>query len=90
MNETLKKIQIPEVITVKEFADRANLPVTVVISDLIKNGVLASINETIDFETASIIGVDFGLEINLEEKTQKVNSFKSEQKISSGSPSSSI
>ena len=84
MNETLKKIQIPEVITVKEFADRANLPVTVVISDLIKNGVLASINETIDFETASIIGVDFGLEINLEEKTQKVNSFKSEQKISSG------
>lgn len=84
MEDTLKKIEIPEVITVKEFADRANLPVTVVISDLIKNGVLASINETIDFETASIIGVDLGLEVELEELSQKVNSLKSEQKAPTG------
>lgn len=84
MEDTLKKIEIPEVITVKEFAERANLPVTVVISDLIKNGVLASINETIDFETAEIIGVDLGLEVELEELSQKVNSLKSEQKSPTG------
>lgn len=67
MTDTTKKIYIPEVITVKEFAERANLPVTAVISDLIKNGVLASINETIDFETASIIGDDLEIEVLLEE-----------------------
>lgn len=71
MTEDNKKIiEIPEIITVKDFAERANLSVSAVISDLIKNGVLASINETIDFETASIIGDDFDLEIKLEEKNQ--------------------
>ncbi len=84
MVEETKKISVPEVITVKEFAERANLPVTVVISDLIKNGVLASINETIDFETAEIIGVNLGLEVELEEANQKINSLKSEQKTPAG------
>lgn len=68
---TKKKVAIPEVITVKEFAERANQSVSAVISDLIKNGVLASINETIDFETASIVGDDLGLEVILEEVSDK-------------------
>ena len=62
---------IPEVITVKDFSDRADLPVTEVISVLIKNGVLATINETIDFDTASIIGDDLGLNIILEKEEAK-------------------
>ncbi len=66
-----KTIEIPEVITVKAFAEKAGLPVTAVISDLIKNGVLASINETIDFETASIIGDDLNINVVLEEETKK-------------------
>jgi len=67
MEEATKKVKIPEVITVKDFADKAGLSVSAVISDLIKNGVMASINETIDFETASIIGDDLGLEVELED-----------------------
>jgi len=79
MSEQSKKtIAIPQVITVKNFADKAGLAVTIVISDLIKNGVLASINETIDFETAQIIGDDLGLEVVPEEEVKK--SFAEEKK----------
>ena len=71
MIETSKKIiKIPEYITVKDFSDRANLPVTAVISELIKNGVMASINETIDFETAQIVGEFLGLAVEMEEKAE--------------------
>ena len=73
MIEISKKIiNIPEYITVKEFSDRANLPVTAVISELIKNGVMASINETIDFETAQIVGEFLGLSVEIEEKAEHV------------------
>lgn len=58
-----KEVQIPEVISVKDFAEIAGLPVTQVITVLMKSGVLATINETIDFETAAIVGDDLGLEI---------------------------
>lgn len=63
-----RDVIIPEVVTVKDFSDRADLPVTEVISVLIKNGVLATINETIDFDTASIIGDDLGINIVLEKE----------------------
>jgi len=63
MPENKKTIYVPEVITVKGFAEKAGLPVTVIISELMKSGVLATINETIDFDTASIIGDDLNLDI---------------------------
>jgi translation initiation factor IF-2 len=58
-----KKVTISEVVSVKDFAEKAGLPVTEVISQLIKSGVMANINENIDFETAEIIGDDLGLEV---------------------------
>ncbi|PIS07698.1 translation initiation factor IF-2 [Candidatus Berkelbacteria bacterium CG10_big_fil_rev_8_21_14_0_10_43_13] len=80
MEETVKKIQIPEVITVKDFAERANLSISAVISDLIKNGVMASINETIDFGTAEIIADDLGLEIEPEIETESIKTSTKAQK----------
>ncbi len=71
MEEKKKQTFIPEVITVKEFAEKLNLPVTAVITELMKNGVLATINETIDFETASIVGEYLGAEVILQEKEEK-------------------
>lgn len=58
-----KKVAIPEVVSVKDFAEISGLPVTEIIGQLIKNGVLANINENIDFETAAIVGDDLGLEV---------------------------
>ncbi len=56
-------ISVPTVVTVSDFAQRLGLPVTKVIGDLMRNGVMATINEQIDFDTAAIIGSDLGFEI---------------------------
>jgi len=57
-----KKISLPPSITVKKFSELLDLPVNITISELMKNGILATINEPIDFETASIIANDLGYE----------------------------
>ena len=61
-----KKIAIAPAIGVGEFAQKLEIPVTTVIGELMKNGVMATINEQIDFETASIIGSDLGFDIEAE------------------------
>jgi translation initiation factor IF-2 len=68
-----KKIEIPAVLTVKDFASILNLPVSAVIGELIKNGVMASMNQRIDFDTAGIIASDLGFEavkVDLAEKVE--------------------
>lgn len=79
--EILKKeVFVSHVISVKDFADRAGLPVTSVIASLMKNGVLATINESIDFETASIIGDELNLDVKEEADQKKVIEEKAETK----------
>ncbi|MDZ4217354.1 MAG: translation initiation factor IF-2, partial [Candidatus Gracilibacteria bacterium] len=56
-------VEIPEVISVNDFAQRTGIPVARVIGELMKNGILASINQQIDFETAAIIAQDFDVKI---------------------------
>jgi len=61
-----KKIKLPATITVKKFSEILSLPVSAVITELMKNGILATINEQIDFETASIIAQDLGYSVEEE------------------------
>lgn len=61
-----KKVLIPASVTVKKFGEILNLPLGAVITELMKNGILATINEQIDFETASIIAQDLGFEVQEE------------------------
>ncbi|MEO7617584.1 MAG: translation initiation factor IF-2 N-terminal domain-containing protein, partial [Candidatus Saccharibacteria bacterium] len=68
--QTNQPISIPEVIGVGEFASAIGLPVTKVIGELMKNGVMASINEQIDFDTAAIIASDLGVEVMAEAKPE--------------------
>jgi translation initiation factor IF-2 len=53
-------ITLPSQMTVKEFAAALSLPVPLVIQKLMENGVMATINEVIDYETAAIIAADLG------------------------------
>lgn len=62
-----REVALPQILTVKEFGERSGIPVTHIITELIKNGVLATINESVDFETASIIGDDLGIKVVREE-----------------------
>jgi len=56
-------IKIPDNITVKEFAEKTGIKIAKVIGELMKNGILANINQEIDFETAQIIADDLGVKI---------------------------
>ncbi|QQR53114.1 translation initiation factor IF-2 [bacterium] len=59
-------VTVPEAIAVGEFATKLELPVSKVIGELMKNGVMATINEQIDFDTAAIIGAELGFDVQQE------------------------
>ena len=70
------EITIPEVITVRDLADLMDETPIKVIKSLMSNGVLASINQQVDFDTAAIIAAEFGYEAkqpyaDLEEETEE-------------------
>lgn len=66
-------IQIEDTITVGDLAERLSLPVTRLIAELMKNGVMVTVNERIDFDTAEIIVTELGLEYELERKKDVVS-----------------
>jgi translation initiation factor IF-2 len=57
-----KEIQLPQALTVKELGDLLNVSAVEIIKELMKNGVMASINQVIDYDTAAIVASDFGFE----------------------------
>jgi len=57
-----KAIEIPRVLTVKELGELMDVSPVEVIKELMKNGVMASINQVIDFDTAAIVATDMGYE----------------------------
>jgi translation initiation factor IF-2 len=63
--EEKKLVSIPAFVSVRDFAAISNLPVNRVIAELMKNAIFVSLNERIDFETASIIGSDLNLDVHL-------------------------
>jgi len=60
-----KVISIAESITVSELAETLNIPVTTLIGELFKNGIAATINQRIDFETAQIIVEELGIDVEI-------------------------
>ncbi|MFA5946455.1 MAG: translation initiation factor IF-2 [Patescibacteria group bacterium] len=60
LSGTAEHVKIPGKITVREFSTLLNLPVQKVMQELMRSGILASLNEPIDFESASIIAEDLG------------------------------
>lgn len=60
------KVFLPNVITVRAFAERLGMSVTQVITELMKNGVLANQNQNIDYDTAAIIAGELGFDVEKE------------------------
>ena len=59
-------VKIPDEITVSELASRMKKTAGEVIKCLMKNGVLAAINQTIDFDTAEFVAVEMGCKVEKE------------------------
>ncbi len=62
-SSTKQTVTIPETIVVREFAKRLALPVNRLIGELVKNGVMATVNDQIDYETAMIVADTFGFTV---------------------------
>lgn len=56
-------LELPDVISVNDLAQRTGIPVARIIGELMKNGILATINQQIDYETAHIIAQDFNVKV---------------------------
>jgi len=64
-----KAITIGDLISVKELAERTGVSVAKIIGELMKNGILANINQQVDFETVLIIADDLGIKIKKKHTT---------------------
>ena len=60
------KVQIPEEISVGELASRLKKTAAVVIKELMKMGVMASVSQNIDFDTASLVAMELGATVEKE------------------------
>lgn len=58
-----KSVQIGDSITVKEFASKCCSEATEIIKKLMMLGIMATINQEIDFDTASLVGSELGIQI---------------------------
>lgn len=64
-------IEIEDTITVGALAEQLMIPVSKLITELMKNGVMATVNERIDFDTAQIITSELGLDVELTRKAEE-------------------
>ncbi len=55
-------IELPPDMTVREFSEATGIGAAEILKALMKGGVIANINQQIDYETAAVIAADFGLE----------------------------
>lgn len=68
MDDQKKVLVIADSVTVGELAEVLHLPVTALVGELFKNGIVATINQRLDFETAQIIVEELGLDVELKRK----------------------
>ncbi len=91
----VQAIKLPPSITVSDFAKKINIDVAKIIIKLMQEGIMAAMNQKIDYETAHIIAEDLGLQTELtqEEKNDKeldqitlASIIKAEQKLEDRPP----
>lgn len=58
-----KVVEIPEEISVGDFAAQLGVPATTVVKKLFELGVMAAVSQTIDFDTAALVGEDLGFTV---------------------------
>lgn len=72
MGEGKNKVAIPASLTVKELADLLGLTAAEVIKKLMASGVMATINQLIDHDTATIVASGLGFEVQELPKAEEV------------------
>jgi translation initiation factor IF-2 len=72
--ELVREVELPETLTVRDLARALRMSPIDVIKELMANGIVAGINQTIDYETAEIVASELGFQtrpIQLEKPVEK-------------------
>lgn len=77
-----RTIQIDDQVTVGKLAELLSIPVSKLIAELFKNGIMATVNEKIDFDTAQIIIGELGEEVELAKKERSATPAKPKREAS--------
>ncbi|MFH0840520.1 MAG: translation initiation factor IF-2 N-terminal domain-containing protein, partial [bacterium] len=75
-----RTVKVPQLMTVRQLAELSGLSVKNILAELMKNGIFTSLNEKIDFDTASIIGSELGIDVILDDKVN-VESVNADTRI---------
>ncbi|MCJ7514433.1 MAG: translation initiation factor IF-2 [Dehalococcoidia bacterium] len=70
--KVLRHISLPQTLTVKQLADLLKVSAVEVIKQLMRNGVMANINQAIDYDTASVVVAHFGYEAKKQPLLSKI------------------
>jgi len=60
LKKDLPQVELPPFITVRQLADVLKVEPTKIIKQLMRKGIMANINQSVDFNTASITAAEFG------------------------------
>ncbi len=55
-------VELPNPVVVKDFAEALGVSIAEIINVLIRNGIFATVNQSIDFDTASLVASELGFE----------------------------
>ncbi len=67
-------IEIPDTLSVKQLAELLQVSAVDIIKQLMRNGVMANINQAIDYEAAAKVATNLGLQTHLKSRTDKKSS----------------
>ena len=76
--EEIKVITIPESITIGELADKMKMQASALIKKLFMQGMMLSVNQEVDFETAENIALEFDIIAEQEEKVDVIEELLKE------------
>ena len=68
MTQPTTTVRLPQAIVVGDLAEALGVTPVDVIKELMKNGVMATINQVVDFDTAAVVAADLGFEPEEEER----------------------
>lgn len=77
--EEIKQIVIPEVLTIKELADKMKIVPSVIVKKLFLQGKVVTVNQEIDFETAEEIAMEFEVLCEKEEVVDVIEELLKEE-----------
>ena len=80
-SKKVPKVTLPNVVTVKQLAELLDTNPIDIIKQLMRNGIMANINQTIDFSIAAVVAGAYGFKAEKQKEQQAALAPAKEQKL---------